>query len=61
MPPFLSSPELLADCEDDRVDSVRILQCQPLGAKIEINFNREAAQESTSDVTLLWEAMLEKM
>jgi hypothetical protein len=61
MPPFLSSPELLADCEDDRVDSVRILQCQPLGAKIEIKFNREAAQESTGDVTLLWEAMLEKM
>lgn len=60
MPPFPTPPELLADCEDDRVDSVRVLQCQALGAKIEIKFRPEAATSDSADVMLLWEAMLER-
>jgi|GEM_PF-2149369 hypothetical protein len=60
MPPFPSSPELLADCEDDRVDSVRVLQCQALGSKIEIKFRPEAITSDSEDVMLLWEAMLER-
>lgn len=59
MPPFPASPELLADCEDDRVESVRVLQCQPLGAKIEIKFYTDAAKTDSTDVMLLWEAVLE--
>lgn len=60
MPPFPNSPELLADCEDDRVDSVRVLQCQALGAKIEIKFHSEAVTADSEDVMLLWEAMLDR-
>lgn len=61
VPPFPSTPEILADCEDERVDSVRVLQCQPLGAKIEVKLNANLDSDDTDDVTLLWEAMLEKM
>lgn len=60
VPPFPSTPEILADCEDERVDSVRVLQCQPLGAKIEVKMNADLDSDDNGDVILLWEAMLEK-
>jgi hypothetical protein len=60
IPPFPSTPEILADCEDERVDSVRVLQCQPLGAKIEVKMNASLDSDDNGDVILLWEAMLEK-
>lgn len=61
MPPFPKTPELLADCEDDWIDSIRVLQCQSLGAKIEIKFQANACNKDTDAkaVTLIWEASLE--
>jgi hypothetical protein len=63
MPPFAKTPELLADCEDDWVDSIRVLQCQSLGAKIEIKFQANACNKDTDAkaVTLIWEASLEEV
>jgi hypothetical protein len=63
MPPFAKTPELLADCEDDCVDSIRVLQCQSLGAKIEIKFQANACDKDSDAkaVTLLWEASLEQV
>jgi hypothetical protein len=60
MPPFPSLPEVLADCEDQCVASVQILQVQPLGAKIEIRLGLTDPTSSPKEVQLLWEATLGK-
>ena len=63
MPPFAKTPELLVNCEEDCVDSIRVLQCQALGAKIEIKFQVNACDANTDAraVTLFWEASLEQV
>jgi hypothetical protein len=56
LPPFSSQPELLAESESELVDSVRVLQCQPLGAKVEVTFFSERASDHETEVILYWEA-----
>ena len=59
VPSFPSQPELLTECESELVDSVRVLQCQPLGAKVEVKFISNKVSDHPSDVTLYWEATAE--
>jgi len=60
MPPFPLLPEVLADCEDECVTSVHILQVQPLGAKIEIQLGIMEQTRRPTEIQLFWEATLGK-